>query len=56
MNELKFLTLDELYAKRQRIIDYCEGWLKCNDGSYEYALDAQGYYEVIKEIRIREAQ
>lgn len=42
--------LEQLEAKREDILNYCVGWKKCQDGSYEMALDNLGFYEVIKRI------
>lgn len=44
-------TLEELEAKAKAILQYCEGWKSCQDGSYEMALDNSGYSEVLKQIR-----
>jgi len=43
--------LEELQAKAKDILQYCEGWKKCQDGSYEMALHNSGYDKVLKEIR-----
>jgi hypothetical protein len=43
--------LEELQAKAKAILEYCEGWKKCQDGSYEMALLNSGYDKVLKEIK-----
>lgn len=49
--------LDELVAKLDAILQSCSGWKKCNDGSYEMALDGRGYYSIVDQIStLREAQ
>jgi hypothetical protein len=44
-------TLEELKAKAAAILESCEGWKKCQDGSYEMALHYAGFNEVMKQIR-----
>lgn len=46
----KLTELEQLEAKRKDILDRCAGWKKCQDGSYEMALDNAGFYEVMKRI------
>lgn len=53
MQEAKTLfqiELEQLEAKRKDILDRCAGWKKCQDGSYEMALDGAGFYDVMKRI------
>jgi len=44
-------TLEELKAKAAAILESCEGWKKCQDGSYEMALHYAGYDVLLKQIR-----
>jgi hypothetical protein len=49
--------LEELQEKLKSILQYCDGWKNCQDGSYEMALHNSGYDRVLKEIKeIREAE
>jgi hypothetical protein len=49
--------LEELQAKLKSILQYCDGWKTCQDGSYEMALHNSDYDIVLKEIKeIREAE
>ena len=47
----KQTKLDQLIAERAAIVQLCAGWKKCQDGSYEMALDAAGFYDVIEQIK-----
>lgn len=53
MKDLSTLTLEELIKERDAIRGRCQGWQKCQDGSYEMALDYAGYYDVVEEIKNR---
>ncbi len=46
----KQTELEQLEAKRKDILARCAGWKKCQDGSYEMALDSAGFYEVARRI------
>ena len=43
--------IEELTAKLIAIEKQCSGWEKCNDGSYEMALDNAGYHRLSAELR-----
>ena len=43
--------LETLKAKAAAILESCEGWKKCQDGSYEMALHYAGYDALLKQIR-----
>jgi len=45
------MTLQEMKDKAVKLRDSQSGWKKCQDGSYEMALDHVGYYKLMKEIR-----
>lgn len=53
MKDLSTLTLEELIKKKEEIRARCSGWQKCQDGSYEMALDYAGFYDIVEEIRKR---
>jgi hypothetical protein len=55
-NKLKHFTDKELQAYGKKILNRCESWKDCQDGSYEMALHQRGYTEVQKEIEYRERQ
>lgn len=44
------MTIEQLQEKLKSIRERCSGWQKCNDGSYERALDAQGFYKHYDEL------
>jgi len=44
------MTIEQLQEKLKSIRERCSGWQKCNDGSYERALDAQGFYKYYDEL------
>ena len=50
------LTLEELKIKAKYILDQKAGWKSCQDGSYEMALSYAGYYDILKEIAVREKE
>ncbi len=39
-------TYEQLLKQRDSILKWCEGWKKCQDGSYEQALWNSGYHTV----------
>ena len=39
------LEIKKLESKMQDILDRCEHWKSCQDGSYNMALHSSGYYE-----------
>jgi hypothetical protein len=43
-------TVDQLRQQMATIQARCEGWKSCQDGSYECALDAAGYYRLCDEL------
>jgi hypothetical protein len=45
MNELELLK-----EKANQLLSSQSGWLSCQDGSYEMALDSVGYYKLMKQI------
>lgn len=45
-----------LIKKAARILEYCEHWKSCQDGSYEQALHSCGYYELEEEIKRRQEE
>lgn len=49
-------TLEELLQKKAGILAKCEGWKRCQDGSYEMALHYAGFDEVCAEIARRKEQ
>jgi hypothetical protein len=46
MNEL-----ETLQAKAKAILEKCEHWKSCQDGSYEMSLHYAGYDQVLKQIQ-----
>ena len=48
MNE----QINTLEKKAKDILANCESWKKCQDGSYEMALNNSGYYDIIGQIAI----
>ena len=44
-------TLEELQAKAKAILESCEHWKSCQDGSYEMALHYAGYDALLKQIQ-----
>jgi len=46
MNEL-----ETLQAKAKAILENCEHWKSCQDGSYEMSLHYAGYDQVVKQIQ-----
>ena len=54
MNDLKQKTLEQLKELRDQILVRNSFWKSSQDGSYECALHAAGFSEVMKEIRLRE--
>lgn len=50
MKPVEELSLEELNALRQQILNRCAHWLSCQDGSYECALHNSGYDTVVREI------
>lgn len=50
MKDISTLTLEELIKKKEEIRARCSGWQKCQDGSYEMALDYAGFYDIVQEI------
>lgn len=54
MSNLKELTLEQLKELRDQILVRNAFWKSSQDGSYECALHAAGFDEVMKEIRLRE--
>ena len=43
--------LETLQAKAKAILASCEGWKKCQDGSYEMSLHYAGYDQVLTQIQ-----
>lgn len=50
------LTLEELEQKKAAILAQCNGWQRCQDGSYEMALHYAGFDAVCEEIARRKEQ
>ena len=46
MNEI-----ETLQAKAKAILENCEHWKSCQDGSYEMSLHYAGYDQVLKQIQ-----
>ena len=44
--------LETLKAKAAAILESCEGWKKCQDGSYEMALHYAGYDALREQIKV----
>ncbi len=53
MNAVIERTREEILEKMSQIEDKCYGWKKCQDGSYEMALESNGYYELVKELKTK---
>jgi hypothetical protein len=45
------LELQLLEESRERILQKCAHWRSCQDGSYECALDAEGFYKLVNQIK-----
>lgn len=45
------MTKDEIVAEMERILDKNDHWKSCQDGSYEMALDMDGYYKLKEELK-----
>ena len=43
--------LEALQAKVKTILESCEHWKSCQDGSYEMSLHYAGYDQVLKQIQ-----
>lgn len=54
LKKLNAMSLEQLKEKLKAIDDRCEHWKSCADGSYEMALEMDGYWPVHDEISRRE--
>lgn len=45
------MNIDEIKAKMDEIKARNEHWKKCQDGSYEMALDRAGYWELSEQYK-----
>jgi hypothetical protein len=45
------MTIDEMKQKLDEIAHKNAHWKKCQDGSYERALDEDGYWKLLNEYR-----
>ena len=51
------MNINEIKAKMDEIAARNEHWKKCQDGSYEMALDRAGYYKLADQYKaLKEAQ
>jgi len=46
MSDYEELADDEVLAKMKDIRERNAHWKSCQDGSYEYAMEVSGYYEL----------